>query len=305
MSFGAQIIGYFGVPGSYTHQAAEELYPDAKLIGYNSIFDVVRNIELGEILAGVVPVENSTAGRVAELYQLLDIIDLSITAEHFVEIQHCLAAPAPSSDAPAKLDHKELGHADLGHIEQVLSHKQAIMQCRDWLGSHLSHADVIEAANTADAAERVSAEGNPRKAAICSVRAAEIYGLSVLRSHIQDFDKNVTRFHVLQKQAAKPETIDEKAITTVIFQVHHNPGSLLKALGAVANHKVNIIKLETYMVSGMRAAPTFYVDIATNRFSDAGENVLSDLVDATSFLKVIGCYSASEQRGDITGFLPV
>jgi len=295
MSFRAQVIGYFGVPGSYTHQAAEELYPEAKLIGYNSIFDVVRNIELGEVLAGVVPVENSTAGRVAELYQLLDIIDLSITAEHFVEIQHCLAAPVAGDDIPA----------DISHIEQVLSHKQAIMQCRDWLGSNLSGATVSEAANTADAAERVSAEGNPRKAAICSARAAEIYGLSVLRSSIQDFDKNVTRFHVLQKDAAKPDTIDDKAITTVIFQVHHNPGSLLNALGAVANHKVNIIKLETYMVSGMRAAPTFYVDIATNRFSDAGEKVLSDLVDATSFLKVIGCYSASEQRGDVTGFLPV
>ncbi len=295
MSFGAHSIGYFGVPGSYTHQAAEELYPQAKLIGYSSIFDVVRNIELGEVLAGVVPVENSTAGRVAELYQLLDIIDLSITAEHFVEIQHCLAAPQLGDDTPA----------DLNHIEQVLSHKQAIMQCRDWLGDHLKQVKLSEAANTADAAERVSAEGNPRKAAICSARAAEIYGLSILRRNIQDFDKNVTRFHVLQKKAAPADSIGQNAITTVIFQVHHTPGALLKALGAVAAHGVNIIKLETYMVSGMRAAPTFYVDIATNRFSDAGEAVLSDLVDATSFLKVIGCYSASEQRGDITGFLPV
>lgn len=295
MSFGAHVIGYFGVPGSYTHQAAEELYPQAKLIGYNSIYDVVRNIERGEVLAGVVPVENSTAGRVAELYQLLDIIDLSITAEHFVEIQHCLAAPNSGNETPP----------DISQIEYILSHKQAIMQCREWLGSNLGNITISEAANTADAAERVSLEGNLRKAAICSERAAEIYGLSVLRSHIQDFDKNVTRFHVLQKQAAKPETINERAITTVIFQVHHNPGALLKALSSVAAHGVNIIKLETYMVSGMRAAPTFYVDIATNRFSDAGEKVLSDLVDATAFLKVIGCYSASEQRGDVTGFLPV
>jgi len=295
MSFAAHIIGYFGVPGSYTHQAAEELYPNAKLIGYKSIFDVVRNIELGEVLAGVVPVENSTAGRVAELYQLLDIIDLSITAEHFVEIQHCLAAPVMGDETPA----------EISHIEHILSHKQAIMQCREWLGHNLLGANVSEAANTADAAQRVSSEGNPRKAAICSARAAEIYGLSILRSHIQDYDKNVTRFHVLQKDAASPDSINKKAITTVIFQVHHNPGSLLKALGAVAAHNVDIIKLETYMVSGMRAAPTFYVDIATNRFSDAGEKVLSDLVDATSFLKVIGCYSASEQRGDVTGFLPV
>lgn len=295
MSFGAQVIGYFGVPGSYTHQAAEDLYPGAKLVGYNSIFDVVRNIELGEVLAGVVPVENSTAGRVAELYQLLDIIDLSITAEHFVEIQHCLAAPQQSGET----------QADISHIEQVLSHKQAIMQCREWLAGNLKNVKVSEAANTADAAERISLQGNPRVAAICSERAAKIYGLSVLRRDIQDFNKNVTRFHVLQKEAAKPETIDDRAITTVIFQVHHNPGALLKALGAVAAHKVNIIKLETYMVSGMRAAPTFYVDIATNRFSDAGEKVLSDLVDATAFLKVIGCYSASQQRGDVTGFLPV
>jgi len=260
MSFGTQIIGYFGVPGSYTHQAAEELYPKAKLIGYSSIFDVVKNIELGEVLAGVVPVENSTAGRVAELYQLLDIIDLSITAEHFVEIQHCLAAPTPAGEAD-----------DISHIENVFSHKQALMQCREWLGDNLANVAVTEAANTADAAERISIEANPKKAAICSERAADIYGLSVLRSNIQDFDKNVTRFHVLQ----------------------------------VSSHDVNIIKLETYMVSGMRAAPTFYVDIAANRFSDAGEKMLSDLVDSTSFLKVIGCYSASEKRGDETGFLPV
>lgn len=293
MSFGKEIIGYFGVPGSYTHQAAEELYPQAKLIGYNSIFDVVKNIELGEVLAGVVPVENSTAGRVAELYQLLDIIDLSITGEHFVEIRHCLAAPST------------VAGDDISHIENVFSHKQALMQCREWLETNLSGVNIVEAANTADAAERISGEGNPRKAAICSARAAEIYGLTVLRDNIQDFDKNVTRFHVLQKKAAAPDTINDKAITTVIFQVHHTPGALLKALGSVSAHDVNIIKLETYMVSGMRAAPTFYVDIATNRFSEAGEKVLSDLVDATSFLKVIGCYSASEERGNITGFLPV
>ena len=295
MSFGTQIIGYFGVPGSYTHQAAEDLYPKAKLIGYSSIFDVIRNIERGEVLAGVVPVENSTAGRVAELYQLLDIIDLSITAEHFVEIRHCLAALTPNADAPE----------DLSHIEHVLSHKQAIMQCRDWLAANLSDTKVSEAANTADAAERISAAGNSRKAAICSPRAAQIYGLTVLQDNIQDFDKNVTRFHVLQKQSSAPESLSDRAITTVIFQVPHTPGALLKALSSVSAHEVNIIKLETYMVSGMRAAPTFYVDIATNRFSDAGEKVLSDLVDATSFLKVIGCYSASEERGNITGFLPV
>ena len=294
MSFGTQIIGYFGVPGSYTHQAAEELYPDAKLVGYSSIFDVVKNIERGEVLAGVVPVENSTAGRVAELYQLLDIIDLSITAEHFVEIQHCLAAPKSAGDPD-----------DISHIENVFSHKQALMQCREWLGDNWPNIPVTEAANTADAAERISIEANPKKAAICSERAADIYGLNVLRSNIQDFDKNVTRFHVLQKQPASADTIKDKAITTVIFQVHHTPGALLKALGSVSQHDVNIIKLETYMVSGMRAAPTFYVDIAANRFSEAGEKMLSDLVDATSFLKVIGCYSASEQRGDVTGFLPV
>ena len=294
MSFGTQIIGYFGVPGSYTHQAAEELYPDAKLVGYSSIFDVVKNIERGEVLAGVVPVENSTAGRVAELYQLLDIIDLSITAEHFVEIQHCLAAPKSAGDPD-----------NISHIENVFSHKQALMQCREWLGDNLPNIPVTEAANTADAAERISIEANPKKAAICSERAADIYGLNVLRSNIQDFDKNVTRFHVLQKQPASADAIKDKAITTVIFQVHHTPGALLKALGSVSQHDVNIIKLETYMVSGMRAAPTFYVDIAANRFSEAGEKMLSDLVDATSFLKVIGCYSASEQRGDVTGFLPV
>ena len=300
MSFGTDIIGYFGVPGSYTHQAAEELYPDAKLIGYSSIFDVVRNIELGEVLAGVVPVENSTAGRVAELYQLLDIIDLSITAEHFVGIRHCLAAPLNT----ASNDDNEPPE-DISFIENVLSHKQALMQCRDWLGANLPAVKITEAANTADAAERISKEANPRKAAICSERAADIYGLAVLKSNIQDFDKNVTRFHVLQKQAARPDGVNDKAITTVIFQVPHTPGALLKALGSVSAHDTNIIKLETYMVSGMRAAPTFYVDIAVNRFSDDGEKVLSDLVDATSFLKVIGCYSASEDRGNITGFLPV
>jgi len=295
MSFGSSVIGYFGVPGSYTHKAAEELYPDAKLVGYSSIFDVVKNIEIGAVMAGVVPVENSTAGRVAELYQLLDIIDLSITAEHFVEITHCIAAPIKGDAKDHKLD----------DIHHVLSHKQALMQCREWIGKKLPEAKIIEAANTADAAERISIEADPRKAAICSERAAEIYGLTILETSIQDMDKNFTRFHVLEKKSADGTTLSEKVITTVIFQVDHTPGALLKALSAVASHEANIIKLETYMVSGMRAAPTFYVDIATNRFSKAGDKVLSDLVDATTFLKVIGCYNASEQRGEIAGFLPV
>ncbi len=294
MTLDKHIVGYLGVPGSYTYQATEDMFEEAKLVGFSSIFEIIESAEKGEITHGVVPVENSIAGRVAELYQVLDIIDLSIVAEHFVEISHCLAVPKKSS-----------GEYDLAEIDSVQSHKQALMQCRKWLAKNLPDAAQISLSDTATSAKTLSEEGDSSKAAICSLRAAEIYGLHVMESSIQDNVQNFTRFHVLGRESVSSEDIGEAAITTVIFQVNHDPGALLKALNAVAMHNVNIIKLETYMVSGLRTAPTFYVDIAINRFSKAGEKALSDLVDNTTFLKVIGSYNASPLRGSIAGFLTV
>ena len=296
MSVKKQLVGYLGRPGSYTHQAAEELFEGAKLVGFGTIFEIVDSAEKGEITAGVVPVENTIAGRVADLYQILDLIDLSIIGEHFVEIEHCIAVPA-NGDQPA------IG--DMSEISSVHSHKQALMQCRKWLTANMDQAERVTTSDTATAASLVGSDASATMATICSRRAAEIYNLHILEAGIQDIEQNFTRFHVLARNPVKAKNIDDEAITTVIFQVPHQPGALLKALNAVAMHGVNIIKLETYMVSGLRAAPTFYVDIAVNRHSSVGEKALSDLVDNTSFLKVIGCYSASSLRGSVAGFLSV
>ncbi len=291
-------IGFLGSLGSYTHQAAEELFPKAKLIGYATIFDIVEATERSEIDRGVVPVENAIAGRVADLYQILDLINLSIVAEHFVEIIHCFAVNNPSDEV--------LKEGNYDSIEIVHSHKQALMQCRDWTSKNVPQAETISLSDTATSAKVVSEDKTGRKAAICSQRAAEIYGLSVAEKGIQNTEQNYTRFHVLSRKPADPQTVsDESALTTIIFQVQHTPGALLKALNAIAMHGVNVVKLETYMVSGMRTAPTFYIDIAINRYSEMGEKALSDLVDNTTFLKVIGCYSSSQLRNKVSGFLNV
>lgn len=296
MSLKKELVGYLGLPGSYTHQAAEELFEGAKLVGFGSIYEIVESAEKGEITMGVVPVENTIAGRVADLYQILDLIDLSIIGEHFVEIQHCLAVPEIDGE-PAI--------TDLARVSSVHSHRQGLMQCRKWLSENMPNAEPVITSDTASGANIVSADISASMATICSKRAAEIYGLHLAHENIQDHKQNFTRFHVLARRPAKAKDIAEEAITTVIFQVPHQPGSLLKALNAVAMHSVNVIKLETYMVSGLRAEPTFYVDIAVNRYSAVGEKALSDLVDKTSFLKVIGCYSASPLRDSVAGFLSV
>ncbi|RKQ68837.1 prephenate dehydratase [Litorimonas taeanensis] len=290
-------IGYLGSKGSYTHQAAEELFKNEKLVGFASIHEIVEATEQGVVDKGVVPVENSIAGRVADLYQILDLINLSIVAEHFVEIAHCLAVPTPS-DKDKEIDLKE--------IENVYSHKQALMQCRDWMSSKLPDAEAVSMSDTASSAKYVSETALETKAAICSKRAADIYNLSVVAEDIQNIKQNYTRFHVLSRQPVQPDNLANlRAITTVIFQVKHTPGSLLKALSAIAENDVNVVKLETYMVSGLREAPTFYVDIAVNRFSELGEKALSELANNTSFLKVIGCYSSSPLRSVVSGFLSV
>lgn len=286
-------VGFLGVPGSYSHQAAEEIYGAAGAIGFRSFADVVRSVESGEITHGVVAVENSNAGRVDEVYQLLASMELSIIGEHFVTVSHCLAA-APGA-----------GGGGAAGLRRVVSHKQALMQCRDWLRANAPQAEQVEAADTASAARDIAAAAEAGVAAICSERAAEIYGLETLARGIQDHDTNVTRFHLLARAPLAEPEIGPQAITTVVFQISHKPGALLNALTAISRHGVDMIKLETYMVSGNRAEPTFYVDIAVDRFSARGEAALSELSDSTSFLKVIGCYPASPMRGRVPGFLPI
>jgi prephenate dehydratase len=279
-------VGHLGVPGAYTHQAAEELFPQSPLTGFKSFQQVVRAVEKGDLDFGVLPVENSTAGRVAEAYQLLDVMDLQIIAEHFVRVQHCLARRPGRSGEP---------------VRSIMSHPQALMQCEEWLRTSQPDANQINTTDTATAAKEVAASPDPGLAAICSKRAAEIYGLDIVQTGIQDRDDNTTRFHVLSRGRG-PAPVGP-AITTLVFQISHKPGALISALTPLSAHNVNVLKLETYMASGQRTAPTFYIDIALNRYSDEGEKVLSSLSKSTTFLKTVGCYGVSPLRGTVPGFL--
>lgn len=285
-------VGFLGAPGSYSHQAAEDLYRTGDLRGFKTFADIVAAVEAREVDLGVVPVENSTAGRVAEVYQLLSTMRLHIVAEHFVTIRHCLAG-VPSAGDPAGL-------------RAVRSHTQALMQCARWLAENAPGAALQERGDTAGAARSVAEAGDPGLAAVCSARAAEINGLKVLARDIHDQDGNATRFHVLARAPLAEIPLGGPALTTVIFRTPHKPGSLITALKAFERHGVDMTKLETYMITSNRnREPMFYVDLAIDRASEIGRRTLADLSEATSFLTVLGCYPASALRGSVDGYLVV
>lgn len=288
-----QTVAFLGIAGSYSHQAARELFPDCALVSQKRIPDVFAAVERGAVDFGVVPIENSIAGRVTETYESLSSTSVSILREHFVEIRHCLAVTA-AADAKS---------GDVSALRKVYSHKQALMQCSDWLKANLPEAEQIEASDTASAAKTVAELGSTNAAAICSAHAAELYELDVVPVEIQNEFQNHTRFFSISREGASQKGDTAGHLMSLVFQVRHTPGALLKVLEEIAKHKLNMTKLETYMVSHGRGLPTFYADIGGD------EAALSALANAlaphVSLLRVLGVYPASSLREEISGFLPV
>lgn len=271
-------VAFQGAPGAYSDLACRLLFPETKTVPCASFDDAFESVIDGVSDLAVIPIDNSLAGRVADVHHLLPGSGLSIIGEVFLPIRHCLLG---------------LPDAVLEHLTTVHSHVHALPQCRKSI-RELGLKPIVHA-DTAGAAAQVAAEGNSTLCAIASSLAAEIYGLKILKENLQDDDTNTTRFIVLSRTPAAALPDDTKAITSLIFKTKNVPASLHKALGCFANHQVNLTKLESYVDRNFQVAE-FYIDLDGHHKSTQIENALYELSTVTEKITLLGCYPAHPFR---------
>jgi prephenate dehydratase len=274
-------VVYQGEPGANSHLACREAFPDMDAVACPTFEDALQAVKSGEARLAMIPIENSVAGRVADIHHLLPDADLYIVGEHFLRVRHQLMAASG---------------ATLQTVKRVLSHTQALGQCRRKL-IELGLKPVPEA-DTAGSARIVSEARDPSLAAIASTLAAEIYGLDILMGDVEDEIHNTTRFVVLSAEADDADPEDAPVITTFIFRVRNVPAALYKALGGFATNGVNMTKLESYQLEGTFNATMFFADIEGHPTDRMVRLALEELSFFSSEKKVLGTYRASPYRAE-------
>ncbi|MSP81979.1 MAG: prephenate dehydratase [Alphaproteobacteria bacterium] len=272
-------IAFQGQPGAYSHLACREAYSTHEPLPCESFEAAFEAVAKGDADLAMIPIENSVAGRVADVHHLLPEMGLHIVAEHFQGVRHHLLAPKGATIAGLKAVH---------------SHVHALGQCRKFLREHRLNAQVH--ADTAGAAADVARFKDPTQAAIASKIAAEIYGLEILSAGIEDAAHNTTRFIVLDREPADPDPAAGLVMTTFVFQVRNVPAALYKALGGFATNRVNMVKLESYMLDGSFSATQFYADIEGHPDDPSVRMALEELGFFSRRVKVLGVYPAHPFR---------
>jgi prephenate dehydratase len=279
----ARAVAFQGAPGANSHKAALEWASECLPLPCFAFEDALEAVESGRAGSAIIPIENSRAGRVADIHFLLPDSGLAIVAEHFMPIHHALMAlPGPDGS--------------LGPFEAAYSHPQALAQSREYLRRHnivpLSHAD------TAGAAAFVAQHAEPSIAAIAPALAADLYGLEIVESGVEDASDNTTRFVVLAKEALDPATLaGEAALTTFVFEVKNIPAALYKALGCFATNGINMTKLESYQKGASFAATMFYADIIGAPGEAAVDHAFRELAFFAEDLRMFGSYRMARTRG--------
>ncbi|MCB1520388.1 MAG: prephenate dehydratase [Hyphomicrobiaceae bacterium] len=272
-------IAYQGEPGANSHLACRESHPDLESIAYATFEDALAAVKSHDVRYAMIPIENSVAGRVADIHHLLPGAELYIIGEHFLRVRHQLMA---------------LPGASVASIKRVMSHTQALGQCRNTLRK-LGLKPVPEA-DTAGSARMVSEGGDPTTAAIASTLAAEIYGLEILQSDVEDEEHNTTRFVILADDPDDAEPDEAPVVTTFLFRVRNVPAALYKALGGFATNGVNMTKLESYQTGGTFNATMFFADIEGHPADRPVQLALEELSFFSSEVKLLGTYRASPYR---------
>ena len=279
MSTPDNLIAFQGNPGAYSHMACRQVHPEMDVLACESFEDVFQAVEGGAARLAMIPIENSVAGRVADVHHLMPHSSLHIVGEHFLRVQHQLLGARG---------------ARLGDLAEVHSHVHALGQCRAALRAHglkpVVHAD------TAGAARDVAAWNDASRGAIASALAAEIYGLDVLLSDIEDADHNTTRFVILDREPHVPASGSGTLVTSLIFRVRSVPAALYKALGGFATNGVNLTKLESYMIGGAFSAAQFYADAEGHPDDRPMKLALEELHFFAREVRVLGTYPAHPYR---------
>ena len=275
-------IAYQGEPGANSHIACIEAYPTYEPMPCGTFEDAFQAVAEGEAALAMIPIDNSVAGRVADIHHLLPRSNLYIIGEHFLPVHHQLMI---------------VPGADRAEIKTVHSHVHALGQCRKVI-RELGLKPIV-AADTAGAARELSESREPSRAAIASKLASEIYGLEVIREDIEDESHNTTRFVVLSATPQDAEPEDIPVITTFVFRVRNGPAALYKAMGGFATNGVNMTKLESYQIEGQFSATQFYADIEGHPSERNVRLAMEELEFFTSYLRVLGIYKASPHRAEI------
>ena len=272
-------IIFQGELGANSHIACAEAYPDYEPIPCPTFEDCFSAMTAGDVDLGMIPIENSVAGRVADIHHLMPTARLHIIAEWFLPIRNQLMAPKGAS---------------LKSIKTVQSHVMALGQCRNVI-RELKLKPIV-AADTAGSAREVAEAKDPSRAAIASRLAAEIYGLDILKENVEDEANSTTRFIVLSRDKNWAKPGNGKTITTFVFRVRNVPAALYKALGGFATNGVNMTKLESYMVGGNFFATQFYADVEGHPDDRSLVFALEELNFFSKEFDILGVYPAHAYR---------
>jgi prephenate dehydratase len=278
------MISFQGEPGANSHIACAEAFPGLTPLPSPTFEDAFAAVQEGKAELAMIPIENSIAGRVADIHHLLPTSGLHIIGEHFLPIHFQLMA---------------LPGASLATIKDVYSHVHAIGQCRKIVRKLGLRAHV--AGDTAGSARQVSEWGDITKASLAPRMAAGIYGLDILAEDVEDEASNTTRFVVLARKAAPTPRSDSHLVTSFVFRVRNVPAALYKALGGFATNGVNMTKLESYMVEGQFTATQFYAEVDGHPEDRPLANALEELDFFSKEIRIIGTYPAHPYRTEAQG----
>lgn len=272
-------ISFQGELGAYSHQACVEVFPNSEVIACKTFESAIAAVKRGEADLAMLPVENSTYGRVADMHYLLPESGLHIIGEHFVRV-HINLMGVPG--------------AKLKDVKTAKSHTVLLGQCRKFLKEH--NLLPVTGADTAGSAQEIAAAGDVSQAALAGDLAAKIYGLDILAHHIEDNQNNTTRFLVMSPELMDTPQSEKELITTFVFRVRNIPAALYKALGGFATNGVNMVKLESYMGEAFTATE-FYADIVGHPKDAPVKRALDELAYFTDRLEILGVYAADKSRG--------
>jgi prephenate dehydratase len=272
-------IAFQGIVGAHSDVACRRIYPDLESVPYPSFEDVFEAVKLNKVDLGLIPIENSQVGRVAEIHNLLPEMHLFIVHEYFHRVHHFLLAPKS---------------ANTKSIRHVYSHPQALLQCRR--NMHKMKIISHPYSDTAQAAKDIAEMDDPTKGAIASFLAAEVYGLKIIKKKVEDKNDNSTLFVTISKKPINPDPEKEKVLTSLVFIARNIPAALFKALGGFATNKINLLKLESYIPGKKKELAKFFVTFEGHPKERLVKLALQELQFFCENVTILGTYPADKSR---------
>ena len=284
MADAKNLIAFQGEIGANSDLACRQVRPDMTTLPCNTFEDTFAAVSNGEAALALIPIDNSVAGRVADIHHLLPNSGLHIIGEHFQRVEHHLLAVKGST---------------IGDLVNVHSHVHALNQCRNFIQKH--GINPVVHVDTAAAAREISERGEKEHGAIATGLAGEIYGLDSLQANIEDADHNTTRFLLMSPEPTEISADTPAVVTSFVFRVRNVPAALYKSMGGFATNGVNMTKLESYMVDGEFSATQFYAEVDGHPTNQALQYALEELAFFSSEVRILGVFPAHPYRKVIDG----